>query len=130
MDTGIDTGFRLTAVEKAMNERREQIEGFLAELQSPDAPTRFAAVACLGGLKAVEAIRFLMKVICDESEDELIRLRAVAALGEIGRPASESVETIMSHYAEGYREIFCEALRAIGTNEAIAFAKAREANHQ
>jgi HEAT repeat protein len=105
-----------------MDARANAIAEFMNEVRSDDSSTRFAAVACLGGIKAVEAIEIITTVMCDPSEDKLIRLRAVAALGEIGPPASKVVRTVIDNYDQDYCEIYYDALQAIGTEEALAFA--------
>jgi HEAT repeat protein len=106
-----------------MDARANAIAEFMDEVRSENFSTRFAAVACLGGIKAVEAIEIITTVLCDASEDKLIRLRAVTALGEIGPPASKAVRAVIDNYDEEYCEIYCDALHAIGTEEALAFAE-------
>ena len=105
--------------------RREAIAEFLKEIRSPKPGIRFAAVACLGGLRAIEAVDILAAVVCDNSEDALMRFRAVAALGEIGPPAHNAVKTIIANYDNDYRDIICDALSKIGTNAALEFVKKR-----
>ena len=111
-----------------MTQRDDEVKHFLDDLRSPDSSTRFAAIACLGGMRASEAVAELTRILSDPAESDLNRGRAIVALGEIGRAADSAVSTLIEsyplHLQGGDVNLFIlETLRLIGTDEAVAFAR-------
>jgi hypothetical protein len=96
----------------------------IRELLHVDSHVRARAAVALGKLKDVRAVEPLIEALSDSNES--VRTSVAEALGELGD--ERAIEPLIAAFADGIEVRFyaAEALRLIGTPEALAAVEAWE----
>ncbi len=102
------------------------LEGVLAALRTGDGRVRWGAAIALGKIGGERAVEALLGALCDTDDD--VRLRAAAALADIGEAAVPRLITALGADDDRLREGATAALSQIGRTAVPALAAAlREA---